>query len=100
RDRRGLHPLPTRRSSDLAGLGLAAVRDMASAMKYQPDIVAPGKLAYMYGSSQTGRTLRLLIHAGFTIDEQERKVFDAAFVKTGGDRKSTRLNSSHVKISY
>jgi len=68
----------------VAGLGLAAVRDMASAMKYQPDIIAPGRLAYMYGSSQTGRMLRLIIHAGFTIDEQERKVFDAAFVKTGG----------------
>ena len=38
----------------------------------------------MYGSSQTGRTLRLIIHEGFTIDERGRKVFDAAFVKTGG----------------
>ena len=68
----------------VAGLGLAAVRDMASAMKYDPSIVAPGKYAYMYGSSQTGRTLRLIIHQGFTIDERGRKVFDAAFVKTGG----------------
>ena len=42
----------------VAGVGLAAVRDMASAMKYNPGIVAPGRYAYMYGSSQTGRTLR------------------------------------------
>ncbi len=68
----------------VAGVGLAAVRDMASAMKYQPGIVAPGKLAYMYGVSQTGRTLRQIIYDGFTIDEQGRKVFDAAFIKTGG----------------
>jgi hypothetical protein len=68
----------------VVGLGLAAVRDMASAMKYDPAVIAPGKLAYMYGSSQTGRTLRLIIHMGFTIDERNRKVFDAAFVKTGG----------------
>jgi Alpha/beta hydrolase domain len=68
----------------LAGLGLAAVRDMASAMKYDPEIVSPGRYAYMYGSSQTGRTLREIIYEGFTIDEQGRKVFDAAFVKTGG----------------
>jgi hypothetical protein len=68
----------------IAGLGLAAVRDMASSMKYDPASIAPGKLAYMYGSSQTGRTLRLILHQGFTIDERERKVFDAAFVKTGG----------------
>ena len=53
-------------------------------MKYQPGIIAPGRLAYMYGVSQTGRTLRQIIYDGFTIDEQGRKVFDAAFIKTGG----------------
>ena len=68
----------------VAGLGLAAVRDMASSMKYDPDSIAPGRLVYMSGSSQTGRTLREIIYGGFTIDEQGRKVFDAAFVKTGG----------------
>lgn len=68
----------------VAGVGFAAVRDMASAMKYQPGIVAPGRLAYMYGASQTGRALRQIIYNGFTIDEQGRKVFDAAFIKTGG----------------
>jgi hypothetical protein len=68
----------------VAGLGLAAVRDMASALKYDPKSVAPGKYAYMYGSSQTGRTLRQILYEGFTIDEKGRKVFDAAFVRTGG----------------
>ncbi len=68
----------------IAGLGLAAVRDMGSASKYDPKSIAPGKFAYMYGSSQTGRTLRQIIYEGFTIDEQGRKVFDAAFVRTGG----------------
>ena len=68
----------------VAGLGLAAVRDMASSMKYDSRSVAPGRYAYMYGSSQTGRTLRQIIYEGFTIDEKGRKVFDAAFVRTGG----------------
>ena len=68
----------------VAGLGLAAVRDMASALKYGADPIAPGRYAYMYGSSQTGRALRQIIYEGFTIDEQGRKAFDAAFVKTGG----------------
>src|SRR3972149_8615749 len=66
------------------GLGMAAIRDMASAMKYDPEIIAPGRYAYMYGSSQTGRLLRQIIPRGFTIDEQERKAFDAALVNTGG----------------
>ena len=68
----------------VAGVGYAAVRDMAAAMKYQAGVIAPGKLAYMYGSSQTGRAIRQLVYEGFTIDEQGRKVFDAAFIKTGG----------------
>jgi len=67
----------------VAGLGLAAVRDMASALKYNTGAVAPGRYAYMYGASQTGRMIRHFIYEGFTIDEQGRKAFDAAFVQTG-----------------
>ena len=37
----------------------------------------------MYGASQTGRFIRQFIYEGFTIDEQGRKAFDAAFVQTG-----------------
>jgi hypothetical protein len=67
----------------VAGLGLAAIRDMASALKYSPEAVAPGRYAYMYGASQTGRLIRHIIYEGFTIDEQGRKAFDGAFVQTG-----------------
>lgn len=67
----------------VAGLGMAAIRDAASAFKYGSNQVASGKLAYMYGASQTGRLIRQLIHEGFTIDESGRKVFDAAFIQTG-----------------
>lgn len=70
-------------SPPVAGLGMAAIRDTASALKYGASPVAAGKLAYMYGASQTGRLIRQLIHEGFTIDEAGRKVFDAAFVHTG-----------------
>ncbi|PYR24482.1 MAG: hypothetical protein DMF92_22590, partial [Acidobacteria bacterium] len=67
----------------VAGLGLAAVRDMASALKNDPGAIAPGRYAYMYGASQTGRLIRHIIYEGFTIDEQGRKAFDGAFVQTG-----------------
>lgn len=73
----------------VAGLGLAAIRDVASAFKYNQDAVAPGKYAYMYGSSQTGRLIRQIVYEGFTIDEQERKAFDAAFVHTGGSSRGS-----------
>jgi hypothetical protein len=67
----------------VTGLGMAAIRDAASAFKHGANQVVSGKLAYMYGASQTGRLIRQLIHEGFTIDEVGRKVFDAAFVHTG-----------------
>jgi hypothetical protein len=67
----------------VAGLGMAAIRDMAAALKYGSNPIAPGRYAYMYGSSQTGRLIRHIVYEGFTIDEQGRKAFDAAFVNTG-----------------
>jgi hypothetical protein len=67
----------------VAGLGLAAIRDMASALKNDPKAVAPVRYAYIFGSSQTGRGIRHLVHEGFTIDEKERKALDAALVQTG-----------------
>ena len=67
----------------VAGLGMAAIRDAASAFRYGTNQIAGGRLAYLYGASQTGRLIRQMIHEGFTIDEQGRKVFDAAFIQTG-----------------
>ena len=67
----------------VAGLGLAAIRDMASSLKFGASPIAPGKYAYMYGASQTGRLIRHIVYEGFTIDEQGRKAFDGAFVQTG-----------------
>jgi hypothetical protein len=67
----------------VAGLGMAAIRDAASAFKYGSGQVVTGRFAYMYGASQTGRLIRQLIHEGFTIDESGRKAFDAAFIQTG-----------------
>jgi hypothetical protein len=71
------------RNPPVAGLGMAAIRDAAASFKYGTNPVAPGRFAYMYGASQTGRLIRQLVHEGFTIDEAGRKVFDAAFVQTG-----------------
>jgi len=67
----------------VAGLGMAAIRDAASAFRYGSNQPAAGTLAYLYGASQTGRLIRQMIHEGFTLDEAGRTVFDAAFIQTG-----------------
>lgn len=68
----------------VAGLGFAAIRDMASALKYNPNAIVHGRYAYTYGASQTGRFQRQMIYEGFTTDEQGRQAIDALFIQTGG----------------
>jgi hypothetical protein len=67
----------------VAGVGFAAVRDMAAALKYSPGAIVHGKYAYTYGASQVGRWLRQMIYEGFTTDEQGRQAIDALFIQTG-----------------
>src|SRR5690606_39824868 len=75
-----LPPLPTRRSSDLplrpAGLGAGPAELLVGLDPHLPDLHHP---------------LRHLAHHG---------LFPLHPPGAGGDRKSTRLNSSHVKSSY
>ncbi|HLH53346.1 MAG TPA: alpha/beta hydrolase domain-containing protein [Verrucomicrobiae bacterium] len=68
----------------VAGVGFAAVRDFASAVKYDPNAIVRGKYVYTYGASQVGRWQRQMIYQGFTIDEQGRKAVDALFVHVAG----------------
>jgi hypothetical protein len=67
----------------VAGLGFAAIRDLASSLKYNSDAVVHGRFAYTYGASQTGRYQRHLVYEGFTTDEQGRRAIDALFIQTG-----------------
>src|ERR1700730_10291158 len=67
----------------VAGLGFAALRDLASALKYNSDAIVHGRYVYTYGASQTGRYQRHMIYEGFTTDEQGRQAIDALFIQTG-----------------
>ena len=68
----------------VAGLGFAALRDTASAIKNNADAIVHAKLIYTYGASQVGRYQRQLVYEGFTTDEQGRRAIDALFIHTGG----------------
>ena len=67
----------------IGGLGYAAQRDVASALKFGKDMPINVKYTYVYGSSQSGRFLREFIYRGFNADEEGRKSFDAIWAKTG-----------------
>ncbi len=68
----------------VAGVGFAAVRDLASAFKYNREALVSGRYAYAFGRSQTGRFLRAFLHEGFNTDERERQTFDALFIHVAG----------------
>src|SRR5699024_12668069 len=87
RDRWALPSFPTRRSSDL-GYGGASIRSIA-----QKTGVSLSAMYYHYASKQ--ELLAAMLNAG--MDSFEGRVTEEFEAK---DRKSTRLNSSHVSISY
>ncbi|HKJ18804.1 MAG TPA: alpha/beta hydrolase domain-containing protein [Xanthomonadales bacterium] len=68
----------------IVGLGLAAVRDIASYARYNPQSEFPIQLAVAFGVSQTGRFLRHFLYQGFNADEEARKVFDGMLIHTAG----------------
>lgn len=68
----------------VAGLGFAAIRDFASAIKNNADAPVHVRYVYTYGASQVGRYQRQLVYDGFTTDEQGRQAIDALMIHTGG----------------
>ena len=78
----------TAQDPPVAGLGMAGIRDLISAMKYGPcgdglpacDL----KRAIAFGVSQSGRFLRAYLYDGFNDDERDRKVFDGVMAHVAG----------------
>src|SRR5690606_42026688 len=81
-DYRDLHSFPTRRSSDLASLG--AINELS----------APGVMSV--------HAVSVLSRVNFISLQRKSGTDDSLYPHSAkaADRKSTRLNSSHVKISY
>jgi alpha/beta hydrolase family protein len=73
----------------VSGVGLAAIRDAASAFRYRSDLPIHGTTAYVQGESQDGRLLRQFLYDGFNADEQDRRVFDAVWAHIAGSARGT-----------
>jgi hypothetical protein len=68
----------------VAGVGMAAIRDAASAFRYRADMPIRGRSAYIFGASQSGRFLRQFLHDGFNADEKDRRAFDLVWPHIAG----------------
>src|SRR5947208_6498329 len=87
-----LHSFPTRRSSDLEGsqLIIPAKLTKSETKKVQELAIAGFRAVDCSG----------LARVDFLMDPKSRKIFLNEINTMPGDRKSTRLNSSHQIISY
>ena len=83
----------------VAGAGLAAIRDAASAFLHRNDLPVHGTAALAYGNSQTGRFLRQYLYDGFNVDERDRRVFDALWIHIAGAARGA-YNSRLATLSH
>ena len=81
------------RNPVVQGLGMAGIRDLISFLKHSrrpsnPLLLESGspaaRYAYGFGTSQSGRLLRMFLYDGFNADEKGRKVFDAVMPHVAG----------------
>lgn len=68
----------------VAGLGLAAVRDLIAWIRHDATAVVRATHAYAFGISQSGRFLRQFLHDGFNADLAGRQVFDGMMIHIAG----------------
>src|SRR5690606_41369329 len=98
-DHSNLHSLPTRRSSDLwtwcgRGKGREELERTTSGRQTSP------VRSDVEGNGTPGWKTRRSRSAGSRSTRRRTSLETRAFRWESVDRKSTRLNSSHVKISY
>src|SRR5690606_42070762 len=94
-----LHSFPTRRSSDLGCVMMQRIDDRTCEMKRM--FISPEGRGLGLGRRLAESIVRVAAERGYAIMRLDTgRNHDEALGLYRSDRKSTRLNSSHVKISY
>lgn len=71
----------------VAGVGLAAIRDVASLFRFDTSAPVQGQHAFLFGVSQSGRFIHQFLLDGFNVDERDRRVFDAVWPHVAGSAR-------------
>src|SRR5207253_9507280 len=96
------HPpsFPTRRSSDLSRRSAAEIADLYGVPRERLSVVYNGvDLERFHPKNRAAQRYLARAEAGVVADAWTLLFVGSGFERKG-DRKSTRLNSSHVAISY
>src|SRR5699024_12379909 len=95
-----LHPLPTRRSSDLEAKAQKQVNELSAAVEGQDKVITEQTAVAASAADDVQALVDAKVTSGAKYDAAVAKLNAAnAAVAAATDRKSTRLNSSHVSIS-
>jgi hypothetical protein len=81
----------------VAGVGFAAMRDLASAVKHQAGGPLSARSAVAFGPSQDGRFLREFLYEGFNADEAGRRAFDGIIAHIAGAARGSDFNARFAR---
>jgi hypothetical protein len=81
----------------VAGVGFAAMRDLASAVKHQAGRPLSARRAIAFGPSQDGRFLREFLYEGFNADEAGRRAFDGVIAHIAGAARGGDFNGRFAR---
>jgi hypothetical protein len=80
-----------------AGVGFAAMRDLASAVKRQAGGPLSARHAVAFGPSQDGRLLREFLYEGFNVDETGKRAFDGIIAHIAGAARGSDFNARFAR---
>ena len=81
----------------VAGVGFAAMRDLASAVKHQAGGPLSARHAVAFGPSQDGRLLREFLYEGFNVDETGSRAFDGIIAHIAGAARGSDFNARFAR---
>jgi hypothetical protein len=81
----------------VAGVGFAALRDLASAVKHQAGGPLSARYALAFGPSQDGRLLRQFLYEGFNADETGQRAFDGIIAHIAGAARGSDFNARFAR---
>jgi hypothetical protein len=81
----------------VAGAGLAALRDLASAVKRGAAGSLSARYAVAFGPSQDGRFLREFLYEGFNADESGKRAFDGIIAHIAGAARGSDFNARFAR---
>jgi hypothetical protein len=81
----------------VAGVGFAAMRDLASAVKHQAGGPLSARHAVAFGPSQDGRLLREFLYEGFNVDETGSRAFDGVIAHIAGAARGSDFNAHFAR---